>query len=295
MRGKVADGEGEGHMPAGGRPTVRSRRLGTALRRYRQAAKLDQPQAAEVIASSQARISRVESGHATPRVIEVRLLLDAYGVTDPDVCVRLEDLAKYSKKRGWWLEYTGRLRPDYLDHIALEDDASHIRQWQPVLVPGLLQTPGYAELIITEGPSDLPSEQIAELVKVRSRRQARVAEGGIEYTVVLWEAVITYPLASAAVHREQLAALLQAAQRGNVTLQVLPFSSGTLAAGTSAFAAFSFDSASAVEVVTMDDLMCTTILEDPADLAVHAKTFELLQSAALSPGESTELIQRKLR
>ncbi|MBT2411069.1 helix-turn-helix domain-containing protein [Streptomyces sp. ISL-12] len=282
-------------MPAGGRPTVRSRRLGTALRQYRQAAKLDQPQAAEVIASSQARISRVESGHATPRVIEVRLLLDAYGVTDAEVRGRLEDLAKYSKKRGWWQEYAGRLRPDYLDHIALEDDASHIRQWQPVLVPGLLQTPAYAELVITEGPRELSPEQIAELVKVRSRRQERIAEGGVKYTVVLWEAVITYPLLTAAVHREQLSAFLEVARRTNVTLQILPFSSGTLAAGTSAFAAFSFESESAIEVVTMDDLMCTTILEDPDDLAVHATTFDLLQSAALSPEESAELIQRKLR
>lgn len=282
-------------MPAGGRPTVRSRRLGTALRRHRQAAKLDQPQAAEVIASSQARISRVESGHATPRVIEVRLLLDAYGVTDAEVRGRLEDLAKYSKKRGWWQEYAGRLRPDYLDHIALEDDASHIRQWQPVLVPGLLQTPSYAELVITEGPRELSSEQVAELVKVRSRRQKRIAEGGVKYTVVLWEAVITYPLLTAAVHREQLSAFLEVARRTNVTLQILPFSSGTLAAGTSAFAAFSFESESAIEVVTMDDLMCTTILEGPDDLAVHATTFDLLQSAALSPEESAELIQRTLR
>ncbi|CAM5670312.1 helix-turn-helix domain-containing protein [Streptomyces fumanus] len=282
-------------MPAGGRPTVRSRRLGTALRQYRQAAKLDQPQAAEVIASSQARISRVESGHATPRVIEVRLLLDAYGVTDAQVRDRLEDLAKHSKKPGWWLEYAGRLRPDYLDHIALEDDASHIRQWQPVLVPGLLQTPAYAETIITEGPRELSSEQIAELVKVRSRRQERIAEGGVRYTVVLWQAVITYPLLSSAVHREQLTALLRAARRKNVTLQILPFSSGTLAAGTSAFAAFSFDSDAVVEVVTMDDLMSTTILENPDDLAHHARTFDLLQSAALSPAESAELIQSKLR
>jgi transcriptional regulator with XRE-family HTH domain len=282
-------------MPAGGRPTVRSRRLGTALRQYRQAAKLDQPQAAEVIASSQARISRIESGHATPRVIEVRLLLDAYGVSDAKTRDKLEDLAKYSKKRGWWLEHADSLRPDYLDHIALEDDASHIRQWQSVLVPGLLQTPAYAELIITEGPSELSSERIAELVKVRSRRQERITEGGIEYTAVLWEAVITYPLLTNAVHREQLAALLEASQRSNVTLQILPFSSGTLAAGTSAFAAFSFDPESEVEVVTMDDLMSTTILEDPDDLAVHVKTFALLQAAALSPAESAKLIRSKLR
>jgi hypothetical protein len=65
------------------------------------AAKLDQPQAAEVIASSQARVSRMESGHAAPRGIGVRLLLDAYGVTGAEVRVKLEEWAKHPEKRGW--------------------------------------------------------------------------------------------------------------------------------------------------------------------------------------------------
>lgn len=157
---------------------MRSRRLGTALRQYRQAAELDQPQAAEVIASSQARISRIESGHATPRVIEVRLLLEAYGVTNPEVRAKLEDLAKRSKNRGWWLEHAEHLRSDYLDHIALEDDATYIRQWQPVLVPGLLQTPAYAEAVIKAGPDYVAPALIAQLVRVRRRDRRRSARAG---------------------------------------------------------------------------------------------------------------------
>ncbi|MBQ0829318.1 helix-turn-helix domain-containing protein [Streptomyces tagetis] len=282
-------------MPAGGRPTVRSRRLGTALRRYRQDAKLDQPQAAEVIASSQARISRMESGQATPRVIEVRLLLDAYGVTDPQVRGKLEDLAKHSKKRGWWLEYAAYLRPDYLDHIALEDDAIRIRQWQPVLVPGLLQTTAYAEAVIAGGPKTLDPEQVSRLVKVRQRRQARILEDGVPYSAILWEAAIEHPLAGAQTHREQLSAILEIGKRDNISVQVLPFSVGALAAAVSGFSAFSFDSESAVEAVTMDDLMSSSVMESANDLAVYASSYDLLSSAALTPEASAELIAGKLR
>ncbi|CAM5671400.1 hypothetical protein SFUMM280S_02391 [Streptomyces fumanus] len=67
------------------------------------------------------------------------------------------------------------------------------------------------------------------------------------------------------------------------------------AANRPALGSPSFDSDAVVEVVTMDDLMSTTILENPDDLAHHARTFDLLQSAALSPAESAELIQSKLR
>lgn len=283
-------------MPAGARPTVRSRRLGTALKQYRLAAKLDQPQAAEVIASSQARISRVESGHATPRVIEVRLLLAEYGVTDQEVRAKLEELAKYPKKRGWWQEHAAYLRPTYLDHIVLEDDATHIWQWHPVLVPGLLQSPAYAGAVIAEGPNPLTSEYIERLARVRRLRQEKIAEGGAKFHVVIWEAVIKHALVNAEIHREQLSVLLEAGERTNVTLQVLPFSVGTLAtAGTPGFVAFSFDSEAAFEAVTMDDLMSTSVLESPQDLAVYTSAYDRLVSSALTPGESAKLIRSVLQ
>ncbi|MGW1600878.1 helix-turn-helix domain-containing protein [Streptomyces eurythermus] len=282
-------------MPAGGRPTVRSRRLGTALRQYRQAAKLDQLEAAEIIAASQARVSRLESGHVTARVIEVRLLLDAYGVTDPEVRAKLEELAKHSKNRGWWLEHAEHLRPDYLDHIALEDDATYIRQWQPVLVPGLLQTPAYARAVIEEGPDYIAPEVVAQLVDVREGRQAKIREGGTPYTAILGEMVVAQPLVSVDIHREQLDAILEVAQRKNVTVQVLPFSAGALAATTAGFSSFSFDSEPTVDAVAIENLRGTSVLEAPEDLAAYGNMFDVLRSAALGPDASAKLIRNILR
>ncbi|BCL28834.1 helix-turn-helix domain-containing protein [Streptomyces aurantiacus] len=282
-------------MPAGGRPTVRSRRLGTALRQYRQAAELDQPQAAEIIASNQAKISRVETGHSTPRVIEVRLLLDAYGVTDTEVRAKLEELAKHSKNRGWWLEHAAHLGPDYVDHIALEDDATYIREWQPVMIPGLLQTPAYAEAVIADGPHYLDPERVAQLVKVRVGRQTKIDEGGASYTAIIWEAVLTHPLVNVEIHREQLSAVLEVGKRKNVTVQVLPFSAGILAGYSSAFYSFSFDEEPTVEAVAMDNLRGTSVLEGAEDLAAYANAYDLLRSSALAPDASAKLIRGILR
>jgi transcriptional regulator with XRE-family HTH domain len=269
--------------------------LGTALRQYRHAAKLDQPQAAEVIAASQARISRLESGHVTARVIEVRLLLDAYGVTDSEVRVKLEELAKHSKNRGWWLEHAAHLRPDYVDHIALEDDATYIREWQPVLVPGLLQTPAYAEAVIASTPHYIAPERIAQLVKVREGRQAKIEEGGATYTAILWEAVVTQPMVSVEIHREQLSRILEVSERKNVTIQVLPFSAGAVAGSTYAFSSFSFESEPTVEAVAMENLRGTSVLEAPEDLAAYANAFDQLRSAALAPEASVRLMRSALR
>ncbi|NEC85194.1 helix-turn-helix transcriptional regulator [Streptomyces sp. SID12501] len=282
-------------MPAGGRPTVRSRRLGAALRRYRQAAGFDQPQAAEVIAAHQTRVSRIETGHVIARPIEIRAMLKAYGADEPEVRVKLEELAKQSNRRGWWLEHAAHLRPDYLDHIALEDDATYIREWQPVLVPGLLQIPAYTEGNIAADPNYVAPELVADLLKVRKVRQAKIEEGGATYSAILWEGVVTHPLVSTEVHRDQLSAILEIGTRKNVTVQVLPFGAGALAALTSAFSTFSFDAEPIVEAVTLENLRGTSVLEGPEDLTAYANAYDLLRSAALAPDASAKLIRRALR
>lgn len=285
---------GEADMPAGGRPTVRSRRLGAALKRFRQAAKMDQPQAAEVIVTSQARISRFETGHATPRVIEVRLLLDAYGIKDQEVRDKLEELARNPKPKGWWTEYADDLRSDYYDYIGLEDDATYIREWQPVLIPGLLQTPAYARAIIDTVPGCVDPVRALRLAEVRAKRQATIGDGGTRYSAILWEAVVTYPVVDPEVHREQLSAILAISKRKNVTVQVLPFGAGAVAASPS-FSAFTFDVEPVVEAVHVESLWSSSILENPEGLVTYSNAYDLLRSTALSPDATARLIRSVLR
>lgn len=276
---------------------MRSRRLGSALKKYRIAAELDQLQAADVIAASASKISRIETGHVSARVIEVRLLLDAYGVTDPEVRSRLEDLAKTSNRRGWWLEHAAHLRGDYLDHISLEDDATYIREWQPTLIPGLLQVPAYAEAVITSAPHFIDAERVTQLVKVRQDRQAKIdeTEGSANYTAIIWEPAIVHPIVNTEVYQQQLSHILKVGTRQNVTLQVLPISAGVKASMPTAFSGFSFDSDPVIEAVTLDNLRGSSILEAPEDLTAYALAFDQLRSAALAPDASARLIRGALQ
>lgn len=277
-----------------GRPTVRSRRLGAALKKYRLAARLDQPQVAEVIANHQARVSRIESGHVIARPIEIRVMLDAFGVDDPEVRGRLEQMAKDANRRGWWRQYSDRLPQEYVDHIILEDDATHIRNWNPSLVPGLLQTASYAEAVMRLGPLEIAPEMADFLVRVRMTRQVRIAEGRASYEFVVWEPVIVHPTSSMEVHREQLSALLDVGRRENVEVRILPFSAAVLA-GTAAFASFSFDSEPITEAVTVEHLGGTLVLEEADDVAPYAHTFDVLRSRAMTADESARTIWSALR
>ena len=66
----------------GNTPTVRQKRLGGEMRRLREAAGMNLDQAGEVLDCSPAKISRVENGYPGVRTVDLRLLLDAYGVDD---------------------------------------------------------------------------------------------------------------------------------------------------------------------------------------------------------------------
>ncbi|MGG2458271.1 helix-turn-helix domain-containing protein [Streptomyces sp. RGM 3693] len=281
-------------MPAGGRPTVRSRRLGNALRRYREAAGLDQADSAEAIMKSVSKVSRLESGQTTASALEVRTLLDLYGVKDPDERAKLLEWARKSNERGWWIDYQEAVGDGYAHHIALEHEATYIRVWEPVLVPGLLQTPEYTEAVMATGPRCIPREQVAELTKLRQERQRRIEEGGAYFTAIIWEPALTALLSEPLVGTGQLAHLLEVRKRQNVTIQLLPASASLVAGMSSAFWAFSYGGEANVEAVTLDNPAHTNVVEAPEDLARYVNVFDQLRSAALPPDRSAERIQNLL-
>ncbi|MFI6863214.1 helix-turn-helix domain-containing protein [Streptomyces sp. NPDC050421] len=279
-------------MPAGGRPTVRSRRLGAALRRYREAAGLDQAAAAEAIMKSVSKVSRLEGGAVSASALEVRTLMDRYGLDDADERARLERWARSSNERGWWLDYQDTVRPDYADHITLENDSTYIRSWEPALIPGLLQTPEYAEAVITSGPTFITPERIRQLVKVRQERQRRIEEGRTHFTAIIWEPAITSLVDAPEYCEAQWARLIEAGHRQNVTVQVLPESASMAAGMSGAFVAFSFGAEPNVEAVTVRNVANTTVVESVEDLSTYINVFDQLRSAAMSPEASVKRIRQ---
>ena len=280
-------------MPDGGRSTVRSRRLGAALVKHREAAKLVQKDAAAAIKGTTTKISRMETGKVSVRPLELSILLNLYGVSDPVECTRLEGLARDSGRRGgWWTDYGDTTGPGYADHISLENDATHISEWRGLIVPGLCQHPSYAQKAIENGPNFIQPERITELVAVRRQRQERILNEGVYYAAVIWEPLIATPAWGDDIHKAQLDHLLSMSEHQNVTVQVLPAKAIAIAGLASPFSAFSFGLEPGIEAVTVSNLTNTTVLEEAEELSAYSLAFERLRSDALSTDESTALIRR---
>ena len=282
-------------MPVGGKPTVRSRRVGTELRRLREAAGVTTAQAAELLSCSPAKISRIENGIVSVRVVDLRLLLDRYGDQDQEHRAYLERLARESNKRGWWQDYDDTIPPYYADFIGLETDASYIKTWEATIVPGLLQTPEYARAVMLANPAMISPDKLENFISIRHERQTRLEQGtDVRLDAVIWEAALITTVGGDEVQRGQLDRLLELMDRPNISVQVLPLEAGDKASMSGSFVMFGFGRERSVSTVFVENLTSSQYLERDQELRGYTLVFDALRSAALSPAASAARIRQRL-
>jgi len=273
------------------RPTIRGRRLGSELRRLREAAQKSTDDAASILKCSRAKISRVETGHTGIRRLDLGILLDFYEVANAETRQGLEDLARESKKRGWWHDYGDTIPPAYADYLGLEEEARYIRTWEPILVPGLLQTEGYARAILDANPAITRLGDPDSFVKIRADRKGILTkESPVRLSVIIWEPVLHCVVGGEEVHREQLRHLVEMGQMSNVTIQVVPLSVGATAGTCGAFVLFSFADSPVPGAVFLETLTSSQYLEEAKELDGYGMVFDWLRSSALDPEQSLNTI-----
>src|SRR5437764_4876428 len=209
-----------------GGPTVQRLVLGSQLHRLRESRGITAEQAAEAIRGSHSKISRMEHGRVGFKERDVSDLLTLYGVTDNEERAALLNLAREANTPGWWHAYSDIL-PSWLEpFVGLEAAASVIRTYQIQLIPGLLQTEGYARALIRQG-SAATEEEIARRGELRASRQAILRRpDGPQLWVAADEGALRRPVGSRGRVREQLAYLAAAADHAAVPLQIPPCSAG---------------------------------------------------------------------
>ena len=136
----------------------------------------------------------------------------------------LIQLTREARQCGWWHSFRDVLPNPYEVYIGLEAGAASIRNFEPVVVPGLLQTADYAREIFRNGPIELDPDEVERLLEVRLARQEIL---GREDRPRLWavvdEAVIHRVVGSVSVMRGQLRHLAESAQQRRTTIQVVPY------------------------------------------------------------------------
>lgn len=280
-------------------PTLRRRRLGEALRTYRAQAALSLDQAAEQMGGSwdSPKLSRIENAKARISAKEVEALLGHYGIAEPETVAALEGMARDAGKAGWWSNYS-EVAPQHLqDLISSQADAEGIRQYQPTVIPGLLQIGAYAREITAASAFDLPPDQHAAIVEVRIARQAILTRPGnpVKYWVVIHESLLLQRFAShPSLMREQLRHLLDMADLPNITLQVMPLAAGAHpgASGNFTITRFQHPWPTLISIESLADMRHQE--GDPAQEKAFMEAFDRIVAAALPADQSREAIRKHM-
>jgi transcriptional regulator with XRE-family HTH domain len=276
-------------------PVVQSALLRSELIRLRKDKGLTQEQVAAQLDWSPSKLIRVEGGRSSITKVDLDALLTMYGMSSESSRERLQALNRGARERAWWAAYREELNPTYVDYVGYEMGASFIRQFQVGFIPGLLQTPKYAEVLTS---NSVDAIRVAPVVKFRLRRQEELARRSAppRQYYVLDESVLHRHVGVShdpSIMPDQLMHLADRAQREELlTVRIIPFKAGAHRGLTGTFTLLQFDG-------VMSDLLyldsgrdASLITGDDQRIAEYADDFEVLLEEALSADESIEMIRK---
>lgn len=283
--------------PAVPSPILRRRRLGTELRRLREAAGLTGDQVIERIGwASASKLSRLENGRSRPDPEDVRVLLELYGADD-ELRDELQGITSEAGDMRGWLRNYPVMTQQQRSWAELEAGCAEISEYNPVLVPGLLQTSGYArvriisahEAAVQAGDPEAGDDPETE-VQARLARQSLLTRSpdAPRYTAVLEEAALGHRAGPPDVLREQLVQLCELALLPNVTLHLLLRDTqiGTWYLPPTAFSVYRFADPLDPETLAIEGGFTNVMSTEANTLNRYKLVFEWLRSAALTASDT---------
>ena len=257
--------------------------FGAMLAYYRTHAGMTPEQLGARVFLSGSQIRKVEAGTRTPtedlaKACEGIRELDCNGA----LTELYEILGEKLKRRaypGWFAGW-----PDK------EAQARRLRSFELVVVPGLLQTEGYARAVLSTRVG-ATEDEIDEAVAARlARQQILERDQPPELWAILDEGVLRRPVGAPDVMRGQLTHLAGMARRPHIVVQVIPLAAGAhqgLDGGAFVIADFE----DAATIAYQDTAVSGQIIEDASEADALAHTWDTLRLEALPRAASLRLIE----
>ena len=241
------------------------------------------------------KISHIETANRRVDPAAIEAILTHLAVTGDRFSLVMR-LARGSAHQGWWERFDDEMGPRQARTADLESGAATIFQFQPFLIPGLLQTQEFAAVrAAADRAANSRRFSTARMLEARIQRQAILSgPDATPLEVILDEAVLRrLAVAPPQVMHDQLDHLVGAAlNQPSVTVRVLPFVSGLSrhAQARTAFTHYTYADPDDSVVVNVDTNIEDMLLHEQAKVAIYADLVCELRRAALSPTESIECL-----
>lgn len=269
--------------------------LGARLRTLREQAGMSGLQLARALGAGwrQPKISRIENGQQLPSEDEVVAWAKAVRA-DPGPLIALR--GKASAEYGPWKErIAGAGGPAaWQDELgALEASCNTLlAEYQPVLVPGLLQTAAFLREMAAgeeflEEDGVMPDD-IGPIIAAKLRRQTILYEGGRQIVHIIGEAALRTRIGkvSIATMQGQLAHLAESATLPGHELGIVPFSAPSPIAPASGFILYDDD------LAIVETLAGGLQITEPSMIARYKRWLEMLREVAVTGEEAADLCRR---
>jgi transcriptional regulator with XRE-family HTH domain len=276
-------------------PTTSRRHVAVLLTRAREEAGETQLSASSKFGWSIRKQQNLEAGDQVVSDRDLEQVLPALQIPEDD-WPTWHELAEQARRKGWWDRYDASdLSVEAKRFIGLEQGATRIRHFEPLIVHGLLQTPEYRRAtVVATSPAPRPTEQLEAMLEVSQRRQ-EVLDGPdpLELWAVLDEAALHRSPGGPKVLADQLHHLIRVAEsHDNVTLQVIPYDAGMHPGLHGSFTLLEFGLPRDPGLVFVEATFDRhTYLSERSAVYAYAQVFEHLDRLALTPAQSLQMLR----
>ncbi|MEU4738876.1 helix-turn-helix transcriptional regulator [Actinosynnema sp. NPDC023658] len=276
-------------MPRRSEASVRSRRLAFTLRKLRRATGMTGADVAKAVEMSASKISRVESAESGIYLDDVEKLLDFYGVTKKQR-VQLLDLARHAEQRGLLRVNSAHFPEDWQTWADFEEEANALHFYEPLMIPGLLQTAEYARKIICATGNDLDDDQVETLVSSRMARQGLLTRSNpLQLHAVIEQSVLERQFGDPHVYGRQIRHITDMAEMPNITVQVIPTEAGLHPGLNGAFVILKYDDDPSL--VLLENKIASHFLDEPDQIALFEDTWGVLRDVAFTAEETAAYLK----
>jgi transcriptional regulator with XRE-family HTH domain len=250
---------------------------GKLLRLFRERAGLTQQGLADAIGYSVEQVASVEQGRRAAKLILTEAAEQVLGAGGA-LRVLQDDVDQ------------AKLPAFFQDFASIEVEAVSRLSYDPLLIPGLLQTEAYARALFTAHCPALEEEVIDLHTEARVHRQRLLTRTPIvELSFIIGEAALTNPIGGDEVMGKQLVHLVDRAKLRNVTIQVMPAAYGFHPGLNGGFVVL--ETAEHRQVGYVESQEVGTVVTDPIQVSAFSSRYGKLRSQALNPEESVRFLR----
>ncbi|MFJ4152687.1 helix-turn-helix domain-containing protein [Streptomyces galbus] len=272
-------------------PSAQRMVLGIALSAHRSALGLKQEEVARLLNVSVSKVSRIETGQHQFKEQDLTRLFHIYRITDPGTQHDLRQLAEEANRLPWWQPWSSVAQKHLQAVVSFEEMAHRIRVYEPLTVPGLLQTEGYARAVIAGGRAE-PFQQQA-LLELRMARQRRfeASDEDKKLICVLDEGALRRRYGSPRVMQQQLEHLIRVADNPRYLIRLAEQDRYDLPVHIGSTTIWEFAGRLLPDIAYVEVFDGGLIVQDEEQTDQRKKEFDRLRQLSLSPQRTVQRLK----